>query len=288
MAQVIVEGSSATERAGKMQRALEQGHNRPLNVTGTWVPRPTEFTVFLFTISKRSFVVSHALLPHIDIPACESGERYKKFRFIPHPFPQKVEDVFGTDREPYDYHSAERIAQDICNPANPTLNQGIEDYGKLDPFFAVQDGTNLARHGVFWSRNETPTETELVNVEKKRDNFYRFLIGEADTFYAADPRTAITKITTDHRMALDYFGEERPWHKKFIAQYACPNCAMMIPQTAAYHRDLDGDLCIVDWRQTVASGKRKKEDVPEELRWWTEEKRGPGRPRREDSPEAGV
>lgn len=270
---VIVEGSQTTEKALAMNKSLEKGHNRPMQ-EGAWVPRPTEFKVYLFTISKRAFRAAHALIPAIEIPACEANERYKKFRFIPHPFAQKVEDVFNTGREPYDYHSAERIAQDICDPSNPTLNQDIDNYGRIDPYFAVQAGTNLSRYGIFWSRNEEPTEQELQAFEKKRDNFFRFIIRSMDKFYAEDPKNAERLMGNagfdmqDVRMALDHFGEERPFHKKFTPMQSCPNCAAQVPQGVAYHRDQDGDLCVIDWKKTVASGKRKKEDVPEDKRWW--------------------
>lgn len=269
MAKVALEGSSDTPTAKRYARMFSEAENRPMQ-DGSWVPRSTEFNVYIFTVAKRDFKTTHALIPLVEIPACGPNERYKKVRFIPHPFPQKVEDVFNTGREPYDYHSAERIAQDICDPTNPTLNQGISDYGKIDPYWFAQDGTNFSKHGVFWSRNETPTEDELKNAETKRDNYYRFLISEADRFYAADPNTAITKITPDHRMALNFFGEERPWHKKFTPMQACPNCAQQIPQGVAFHRDIDGDICVIDWKRTVAAGKRKKEDVPNEFRWWDE------------------
>lgn len=265
MAQVIVEGAQDTEAARRMQKSLEKGHNRPLQ-NGAWVPRPEEYKVYLFTCAHRDLRASHALIPLIEIPACEKEERYRKVRFIPHPFPQKVEDVFNTGREPYDYHDGRRIAQDICNPANPTLNQGLVDYEKLDPFYAVQDGTNYAKYGVFWSLNETPTEDELSAAEKTRDSFYRALIQKHDKVYASKPSSA-AEFGQDVRMALDYFGEERPYHKKFIPMFSCPNCATQVPQGVAFHYLPNGKACILDWKRAYEAGQVKKEEVPPGKRW---------------------
>src|SRR6185369_4197630 len=109
--------------------------------------------------------------------------------------------------------------------------------------------------------------------EARRDKFYRYTIQQTDQFYAEDPKNVGPLMSAagfddkDVRIALDYYGEERPYHKKFIAMYACPNCAKQVPQGVAFHRDEDGDLCIIDWKRTVAAGKRKREDVPPEKRW---------------------
>jgi hypothetical protein len=288
MAQVIMEGSE-TARAKDTARSLERGHNRPLGDNVYPMQQP-EYHVHLFTVGKRALATTHALLNSVEVPACEPGVRMKRFGIpIPEPFPQRVEDVFNTGRDPYDYHrgnaGAKRIAQDICDPSNPTLNQNIEDYGKLDPYFAVQNGTNFAKHGVFWSTSNPPLEEEIERAEKKRDAFYRFCISQSDKLYSEDPRNAERMMGAlgfdmqDVRIALDYFGEERPYHKKFTPMMACPNCAANVKQGVAFHRDEDGDLCVIDWKRTVAAGKKKKEDVPEEFRWWN----GPGRPRN-DSP----
>src|ERR1700677_1747291 len=200
MAKIALEGSTDTEGAVKLKAALERGVNSSRK--GQASPtRPFQYNVHLFTVSRRSFVVTHALLPHVDIPACEPGQRYRHVRYIPHPFPQKVEDVYGIRQEDYDYYDGERVAQDICDPMNPTLNQGFENYGKIDPFYAVQDGTNLSRHGVFWSLNEVPTEKELSGAERKRDTYFRALIQKADQSYAKDPRVTFGE---DERMALDH------------------------------------------------------------------------------------
>jgi hypothetical protein len=265
---VITKGEEtpkARERAAKLTKAA----NRPL-AEGAWLPRPEEYKVYLYTTAKRELTTTHALLAEVRIPACEAGTRYRKVRFIPHPFPQGVEDVFGVGAEPFHYHDAQRIAQDICDPGNPTLTQGV-DYQKIDPYWLSQEGANFSKYGVFWSRNETPTEEEIKAAETRRDTYYRYLIQYADKLFASDPRRASQEITEDHRIALDHFGEERTWHKKFVAMISCPNCAQQIPQGVAYHRDLDGDLCILDWKRTVTAGKRKKEDVPEDLRWWIDQ-----------------
>jgi hypothetical protein len=266
MPQVIIEGSSDTENARRTQKSLEKGHNRPLQ-EGAWVSRPEEYRVHLYSCAHKNLLAHHALLPHVEIPACEKGQRFRYIRYIPHPFPQKVEDVFNVGREPYDYHDGRRIAQDICNPSNPTLNQGLVDYGKIDPFYAVQDGTNYAKCGVFWSLNfPEPKEEEIAAAEKTRDSWYRALIAEHDKQYASKPANA-ANFGPDIRMALDYFGEERPYHKKFIPMQSCPNCATNIPQGVAFHYLPNGRICVLDWKRTVDAGQMRREEVPPGKRW---------------------
>lgn len=289
MAQVITEGTE-TERAKAQARSLSRGHNRPLT-DGVYPMQQAEFYVYLYTVGHRENKVSHALLADIEIPACKPGETYRQFGIpIPEPFPQRVEDVFNVGRDPYDYHrgnaGAKRIAQDVCQPSNPTLNQDMDEYGKIDPFFAVQTGTNLSKYGVFWSLSNPPLESEIKRAEKKRDNFYRYVINQYDRFAQEDPK-AMERLmgnagfdTRDVRIALEFFGEERPGFKKYRPTMDCPNCGKSIAQGLAYHRDEDGDLCILDWRRAVAAGKKTLEQVPVDCRWDGFElpKRGPGRP----------
>jgi hypothetical protein len=289
MAQVITEGTT-TERAKAQARSLERGHNRPLG-DGVYPMQQPEFFVYLYSVAKKEMRTEHALLGPVEVFPLEEGQRYRRIGIpIPEPFPQRVEDVFNVGRDPYDYHrgnaGARRIAQDVCDPSNPTLNQKIEDYGKIDPYFAVQNGTNFAKHGVFWSLNAEPTEEELTFFEARRDKFLRHVINLFDKFQAEDPKNAERLMgnagfdSRDVRIALSTFGEERPGYKSYAPMSQCPNCGENIKKGVAFHKDSDGDLCVIDWRRTVEAGKKKREDVPPEKKWWA----GPGRPPKE-SPE---
>ncbi len=263
----------------------ERDLNRRQNAIHTdslYEPLPPEYHVYLFTCGRRATVAHHSLLPYIEVPACPKGTRYLRFGIpIPEPFAQRKDYDDGLGGDPFIYHrgkaGAKRIAMDICQPNNPTLDQGIYDYGNRDPFFAVQDGTNLSKWGVFWSVNIEPKEEEIARAEAKRDTFLRAVLSKYDEFFTQDPASAKAKATQigfdfeDVRIALDLFGEERPYHRKFTVETTCPNCNGRIQQGQLYHKDADGDLCVIGqagWRKVVAAGKRTKEQVPDSMRWW--------------------
>src|SRR6185369_14136262 len=103
MAQVITEGST-TDRAKAQARSLEKGHNRPQGNEAFPMQDPI-YHVYLYTVGRRYMKTEHALLGLVEIPACEAGMRFRRFAMpIPEPFPQRVQDVFNTGRDPFDYH----------------------------------------------------------------------------------------------------------------------------------------------------------------------------------------
>ena len=274
---VILEGEE-TERAKNQARSLSRGHNRP-GSDSMYEMQEAEYYVFLYTVGKKALQTDHALTGRVEVPACQPGQRYVQFHLpLPEPFPQRVEDVFGTGADPFVYHrgraGAKRIAQDICNPSNPTLNQKIDDYGKIDPYFAVQNGTNFAKHGVFWSVNNPPSDEELQDAEARRDRFLRGCINLYDQFSREDPKQ-LTRLMQENgfdirdvRIALEHFGEDRQGFEKHVPKSDCPNCGEKIKAGVAFHKDSDGDLCVIDWKRTCEAGKRTREQVPEGKRWW--------------------
>src|ERR1700758_543462 len=81
---------------------------------------PPRYHVYLYTISKREHIVQQPpAIPHLVIPACDATEAYKLVIQIPHPFlqierhPDKNEAIVYREQ-------AERVAQSLCNPDNPT------------------------------------------------------------------------------------------------------------------------------------------------------------------------
>lgn len=277
---VIVEGTQSSTNAIRAQEALNVAtNNLPKGIPP---PKPAESFVYLYSVSRLSFRVEHALLGVIELKGCRDGQRYcQAYAPIRNQYPQIVPDVFSLGRDPYDYHDAKRIAQDICDASNPFLDQKVEDFGKSNPFYDTQFGTNYSKHGVFWSLNNPPTEDEIKFAEKRRDKNRAALIRKMDELYAANPAKAMAEVKPEHREALSAMGEERPWFKFLQSKTQCPNCGELIPNGRLYHRDTDGDLCVIGqegWKAVVASGKRKKEDVPEEFRWF----RTAGRPPKDE------
>lgn len=254
MAQVIMEGEE-TDRARGRKRSLEKAFNTVESTSG-WMPHQEQYKVYLYTVAWRKFDAHHALIPLIEIPAAGPTDRYKLVRFIPHPFPQNIGDTFGTGDDPFRDIDGKRIAQDICNPANPTLYQTLDD--NRDKGFNEQDGTNLCKEGVFWSLHYPPLEEEIAAAEKRRDATYRARIRKADTLTVQEA----SKLPPDYGIALDRFGEERAWHQKMVVKKACPNCATPIPESVAFHFLPNGRTCVIDWDRAIAAGAVSEEDRP--------------------------
>lgn len=262
-------------RAKERERALTSAVNSAGMLNET---EPVRFYVYIHTVSPIPFdkangnAIEHALIPLVELPAADPlhGKRYATWKVkLRHRFPQPVGDVFSTGRDPFDYHDARRIAQDICDPTNPSLDQSIENFRG----FNFQEGTASADFGVFWSENETPTEEELLRAEKRRDKTFARLRQRADEMIGQRGNAALSQLTIYHRMAFEFVNEIREWNKRPVPMKECPNCATMIPQSAGFHF-MNGICCVNDWKRAVDSGVKSRDDVPREARWW----QGPGRP----------
>jgi hypothetical protein len=261
-----------SDRSRKKEQDLMKGVNAP-NQASRGEMEPPRYFIYIHSVSPVPFddkhynAINHALLPPINLKAADpkNGLRYTTWNFpIRHRFPQRVEDVFSTGRDPFDYHDAWRIAQDICDPANPTGDQTIEHYEARDPYFAVQEGTKCAEFGVFWSRNEVPTEDELQFAEARRDRTIEARIRRADQLIGEKGNAGLAQITWIDRLLLDFAGESRDWHKRFVRMRACPNCGIDIPIKAGFHF-INGKPCVNDWRAAVNSGIKTIDEVPAEV-----------------------
>lgn len=201
---------------------------------------PARYHVHIYTISKREFVIQQPpSIPYLIIPPCEN-EPYKKVVSIPHPFLQ-------TERHPDKNEMiiyrevAERVAQSICNPQNPSLDQ---DFVNRQP---LAIGVDLNKQGVFWSKNDPPTKEEIQKAHARREKYYSELIEQARTLEIANPKELEQLINPDYHMAAEYFGLETPWHRKHVAKAECPNCGEMIKSAnLAYHVNSAGLVCVID------------------------------------------
>ena len=105
--------------------------------------------------------------------------------------------------------SGEFMAQDICNP--------ITAGGKTWWSF----GADLTALGVFWTRNNPPSDSELAAARQKMEVSYRKQLGMAASIEAAG---RIDDITPLMRIAASYFGEDRSWNKIYKKTAECPGC----------------------------------------------------------------
>jgi len=228
--------------------------------------RKPEYFVYLYSVSGREFTVE--LPPHIRrliIRACPAGQPWTLVTKLAHPFQQPDNDDNGNliARS----HDARRVAMDICNPSNTSLDQDL----RLDPKFVLAYGNNLTQQGVFWSLNYPPTEEEVKKAVARKETYYRGLLEKARTLELANPKELEFELNMDYHMAADYFGVETNWHKRVERPAFCPNCGEGIKTGVAFHKHPDGFLCVIDWKRTVEAGVKSKDDVPDHLRWWEPE-----------------
>lgn len=226
--------------------------------------RKTEYTVYLHTISRRSFMQPNGIYRNIAIPACPKDKRSICFMRIQHP-------VQTPDLNPHDgktvlrFENARRVALGIVCPDFAGTDLSIQDK-ELNPETVLSSGEcNLARQGIFASMNEVPTEEELKAAERRREAYYRFRLQEADGLERSNPRQLEHILMLDHHMAADYFGVEANWHRAPSAKVDCPNCGGKIPAGVAFHYD-NGRVCVLDWERAWLAGAVKTEDVPQPKR----------------------
>jgi hypothetical protein len=231
--------------------------------------RAPDYVLHLYTVSRREFTrLAPPLFPRLIIPACKEGERYKKVCDIPHPVNQIEQDPHNPEKTVCYQHDAKRVAMDLCNPSNVSLNLDAraEDLEAKKWYELNGDTNNYIRQGVFWSANEPPTEEEIKAAEKRVESFYRMLLRTLDEIPDSDPtKQQVISGNADAHLACDFFGEERPWHTTFVHKVTCSNCGEKINKGIAFHRS-NGAICVLDWKRTLKAGAVKLEDVPEEFR----------------------
>jgi hypothetical protein len=247
---------------------IEKGMNEADNLVGvnftldTTLQQTPQYWINIYNIAHRSFerrLGNH--IPCLKMRACPEGERYVHVAKIPHPFIEKWHDPdngeIRTRGTP-----GERIAMDIVNPANT----GIDLDAALSEDQSWMDGgtDDYSRRGLFFSRNDPPTDDEVKKAYARMEKFYRAKLQQARVL-AQQGRHL--DITDEHHAAADYFQERASWHTIAEVPSVCNNCGEDMKAGAAYHVNSAGVLCVSDWRRAVESGVKKYDEVPEEKRW---------------------
>lgn len=104
------------------------------------------------------------------------------------------------------------MAQDIVHPTTAHFGAGKS-------WWSI--GANLDDIGVFFTRNNPPTEQELAAARQKMEGTYRKLLQMATSIEAAG---RIDDITPLMRIAASYFGEDRAWNRIYRKTMECPGC----------------------------------------------------------------
>jgi len=220
---------------------------------GSWdanLFRPPDYWVYIFTVSDREFAISQPpLIRSFTIRPKIKGQRYTLVAKLPCPFLQ-IDREGAVGDLMVRAHQGEKVAQSICNPNNPTLNQDAS----LPAQTILGLGVDLNCQGVFWSRNAKPTEDELKGAERRRERYYEALLERARTLEISNPKELEYLINQDYHMAAEYFGVETSWHRKLVKFEECPNCAEQIKPGVAFHRHSSGIICIVDPERAAKAG----------------------------------
>jgi hypothetical protein len=185
-------------------RARENAMNGELTyATDQVMPPDPSYKVYIFNLSPMRHVVEKGSAGTFTIPACEPEQPYSE----PLVLPAIVRDSYFIEQEMRTHAvSGEYMAQDIVHP---TIGQ------------SWSFGQNIDELGVFWTRNNPPTEQEIAAARAKMEVSYRKLLGMASTIEATGK---IDEITPLMRIAASYFGEDRTWNKIYKRVAECPGC----------------------------------------------------------------
>lgn len=242
------------------------------------INRPAEYHLHVFNIAQREFTIRRPpLFPCIKIPACPLGQPYILVAKIPNIVNEKYI-ISESGKTANQGRAGELVANDLVNPANTSGDMWREINDENITW--IDGGTDDAtRRGLFWTRNETPTEEELHKAKERMQRHYKGLLSRAETL---SRQNKIDEISWEMHLAADHFRIRSTWHTVAELPEECPNCGEGIKPGVAFHTLANGALCVVDWRRAVAAGVVRKEDVPDgQVPEDEPVHRGPGRPRKE-------
>lgn len=184
------------------------------------------YKVYIFNIAPLQHRVEKGSAGTFTIPECEMGESYGK----PLILPSVVMDSYFVESEMKTHSvSGEFMAQDIVHPtigANWSFGQNLDDLG------------------VFWTKNNPPTEKEIGVARTRMEATFRKLLSMASSIETTGKFEDITPLM---RIAAAYFGEDRPWNKIYKKLSDCPGCgdpvkAGIIRHSCGYVFDADRAL----------------------------------------------
>lgn len=288
-ADAAITGTSVGEDLKFNQRSRAMSDSENLKYVSPYLDpdltRKPEYFVYVYSVVDPRpdgyHLIRNAppLIHNLVIAELKPSERYTLVTKLPHPVNQAGVD---TQEQRVNYaHNAQRVAQDIVNPENITLNQDAT----LRAEQSFTEGNDYGKLGVFWSLNgpgasefghlEEPTDEEVAKATARKEKFYRRRLDQARALEASDPKSLQLFLTPTDHVAVDYFArvyesdEQFAWHKVMRMPDKCPNCGEAVKKDVAFHASaaLGGILCVIDWKRAVEAGVKKLKDVPESKRW---------------------
>ncbi len=226
--------------------------------------RQVQYYVHIFNVSEVEVRIERPWVSFnpagmarvIIVPPCLPGERVSK--------PYKIADVVqtplrndGTKTVTLIGNKGEFLAQDAINPEDPTGNwKTMRERGIGQSF---NEGVNLYHWGLFWTRNEVPTDEEVGTARRRLVANYNRLVNEAKMLWAGGEQKRL-EIGETHRRAASHFKLEFPWNTLYTEQKQCPQCGTTASPSAAVCANKECPV-VFDWDQAVALGLRTHEQA---------------------------
>jgi len=248
-----------------MTKANNQGFN--FSLQDYLYSRKPDFWVYVFNISETAFNVFRPPLfanfhiiglgsvdaegNRVKYKESEDGTKYVLSAKLPSPLltPQGSVDSYEVSTSLLD---TRRVVQDICNPDNFSLDQNAVISNPTNI------GNDLNKKGVFWSLNEVPTQKEITDARLRMERHFNSVLEKMKALEASDTKAMQEAISPETHAAAEYFNVETTWHTKRSQPMDCPVCGDRIRKGVAFHKTIEGTLCIIDWARTVKAGVRTR------------------------------
>jgi hypothetical protein len=224
-----------------------------------------EIPIYIYNISNEEF--NETAPPNHSrflIRRCPKGQQYLLVGQEEHPFKEQVEDQNGN--KSFVYRDGFREVTKMLNPQNPGLDQ---NYDSAD---SINVKRNLNVRGVFWSRNNPPTNEELFAARERMEKTYRAVIQDMSAIESRNPDEARAVADWTAHAAADYFGVSTSWHRTDLipksagaGRVACGACGEDIFATAKICRHCgaptDPKKQAIWLEEKTAPAKREKQAV---------------------------
>lgn len=179
---------------------------------------------YIFNIGPLEHVVpkgSGGPVGGYRIKACEKGKPFSEPCIIP----SIVTDTYMVENMIRTHSvTGEFMCRDIVHPFIAHSVDGREAGWSI--------GQNLDDFGVFWTKNNPPTNEELQIAKEKMEKTFRSALAEANMLEAQNRLQDITPLM---RHAARHFGEDRDWNKIYQRHASCPACGGQMKEGIAVH-----------------------------------------------------
>lgn len=257
-------GSPAIKRAGALatQAMMNEANPEYTFIGNANLQHTPQYFVRIFNVSDVEVKIERPWVNFnptqrgklIVIPARQEGERVSK----PFTIADIVQVPLRNDNSKT-YQSigqrGEFLAQDALNPED--LTGSWRTVRTLTAGSSINEGTNLYHWGLFWTKNETPSDEEVGAAVGRLEANYNRLIDEAKLLWASGEKARL-EIGNTHRRAAQHFGLEFEWNVLYRSLQECPGCGSRISKAAVVCPKCPA---VFNWEQALALGLRTVEQA---------------------------